>query len=104
MAGIRLGVRRQGQPKIFILLLARIPLLLFRHAGGIRLEKGQTVESIAEYEIIRSARLTFVHQLAGLAETLQGQEVVRTILVGDSSIRSRPLPGVDLLSFFILPQ
>ena len=59
--------------------LARKPLLLFRHRGGVRPEKGKSVESIVEYEIIQFSRLRLVDDLPRFVETLQGKGVVGEI-------------------------
>ena len=55
---------------------ARKPLLLFRHRRGVRAEKGQSVESIAEYVIIHFSRLRFVDDLPRFVEALQGEQAV----------------------------
>ena len=59
--------------------LARKPLLLFRHCGGVRPEKGKSIESIVEYVIIHFSRLRLVDALPRFVETLQGKGVVGEI-------------------------
>ena len=61
--------------------LARKPLLLFRHRRGVRPEKGKSVESIVQYEIIQFSRLRLVDDLPRFVETLQGKGVVGEIVV-----------------------
>jgi len=69
MTSIRLGVGCERQSKVFF-GLARKPLLLFRHCGGVRPEKGESIESIVECEIIQFSRLRLVNALSRLVETL----------------------------------
>ncbi len=104
MTSIRLGVGCERQSKVLIFGLARKPLLLFRHRGGVRPEKGKSVESIVEYEIIQFSRLRLVNDLPRFVETLQGKGVVGEIGVQSCLIRCKAhgLPR-DLRSFFILP-
>ena len=79
MTGIRLGVGCERQSKVLIFGLARKPLLLFRHRGGVRTEKGKSIESIVEYAIIQFSRLRLVDDLPRLVEALQGKGVVGEI-------------------------
>ena len=79
MTGIRLGVGCERQSKVLVIGLARKPLLLFRHRRGVRPEKGKSVESIVEYEIIQFSRLRLVDDLPRFVEALQGKGVVGEI-------------------------
>ena len=80
MTSIRLGVGCERQSKV-LFGLARIPLLLFRHRGGVRPEKGKSIEGIVEYEIIQFSRLRLVNDLPRFVEALQGKSVVGEIAV-----------------------
>ena len=81
MTAIRLGVGCERQSKVLVLGLARKPLLLFRHRRGVRPEKGKSIESIVEYEIIQFSRLRLVDDLPRFVEALQGKSVVGEICV-----------------------
>src|SRR5260370_37574704 len=102
MTAIRLGLGCERQPKVFILGLARKPLLLFRHRGGVRAEKGKAVESIAKQQIIQFSCLRLVDALPRFVEPLQGKGVIGESLVGTYVVRCKAhsLPR-DLRSFFI---
>ena len=76
MTTIRLGVRCQRKALVFVIGLARIPLLLFRYRCGVRADKGKSVESIAEYVTIHFSRLRLVDDLPCFLEALQGKRVV----------------------------
>ena len=78
MTSIRLGVGCERQ-SLVLFGLARKPLLLFRHRGGVRPEKGKSIESIAEYEIIQFSCLRLVNGLPRFVEPLQGKGVVGEI-------------------------
>jgi hypothetical protein len=56
--------------------------LLFRHRGGVRPEKGKSVKSIAECQILQFSRLRFVDAPPRFVETLQGKTEVGEIAVG----------------------
>jgi len=71
MTAIRLGVGCERKPIILILGLTRQPLLLFRHRSGVRPDKGKSVESIVEYEIIQFSRLRLADDLPRFVEALQ---------------------------------
>src|ERR1039458_2399170 len=86
MTAIRLGIGCERQSCV-LFGLACIPVLLFRHRGGIRPEKGESVESIVQYEIIHFARLRLVDRLPRLVEALQGKGIVGGIRVPTYSIR-----------------
>ncbi len=104
MTGIRLGVGCERQSKVLVFGLARKPLLLFRHRGGVRPEKGKSIESIVENEIIQFSRLRLVDDLPRFVEALQGKGVVGEIDVRIDMIRRKAqgLPS-DLRGFLILP-
>ena len=80
MTRIRLGVGCERQSTV-LFGLARKPLLLFRHRGGVRPEKGKSIESIVESEIIHFSRLRFVNDLPRFVETLQGKGGVGEIVI-----------------------
>ena len=103
MTSIRLGVGCERQSPV-LFGLARKPLLLFRHRRGVRPEKGKSIESIVEYEIIHFSRLRLVNDLPRLVEALQGKGVVGEIVVTTYPIRCKAhgLPR-DLRGFLILP-
>jgi hypothetical protein len=81
MTAIRLGVGCERQSMVFIIGLACIPLLLLRHRGGVRPEKGKSVESIVESERIQFSGLRFVDGLPCFVETLQGKGAVGEIVI-----------------------
>ena len=87
MTAIRLGVGCQRKPKVLVFGLARKPLLLFRHRGGVRAEKGKSVESIVQHAIIQFSRLRFVNDLPRFVEALQGERRVGEIVVRTDIIR-----------------
>ncbi len=87
MTAIRLGVGCERQPRVLIIGLARKPLLLFRHRRRVGAEKGKSVESIVEYEIIQFSRLRFVDDLPRFVEALQGEQAVAKVCVGGDIIR-----------------
>ena len=95
MTAIRLGVGCERQSKVLIIGLARKPLLLFRHRRGVRPEKGKSVESIVQYEIIQFSRLRLVDDLPRFVEALQGKGVVGEILV---RAYTDPVQGARLAS------
>ena len=80
MTTISLGVGCERK-SIVLFGLARKPLLLFRHRRGVRPQKGKSIESIVEHEIIQFSRLRLVDDLPRFVETLQGKGVVGEILV-----------------------
>ena len=82
MTTIRLGVGCERKPIVLIIGLARKPLLLFRHRGGVRPEKGKSIESIVQYQIIHFSRLRFVDDLPRFVEALQGKQAVAKVYVG----------------------
>ena len=95
MTAIRLGVGCERKSKVLILGLARKPLLLFRHRGGVRPEKGKSIESIVQYAIIQFSRLRLVNDLPRFVEALQGKGVVGEILVASYT---DPAQGARLAS------
>ena len=78
--------------------------MLFRHSRRVRPEKGQSIHSVAEYDIIGLSRLHLVNALPRFVEPLQGKGDVGEIGVITWIIRceSHGLPG-DFRSLFILP-
>src|ERR1700687_3020543 len=86
MTAIRFGVRGQCQCKI-LFGLARKPLLLFGHCGGVGVEEGQSVKDIMEYEVVLLWR-GIMNCLPGSIEVLQSQLVVSKI-----GVRSGPIPA-----------
>ena len=93
MTAICLGVGCERQSKV-LFGLARKPLLLFRHRRRVRPEKGKSIESIVEYEIIQFSRLRLVDDLPRLVEALQGKGVVGEIPV----VCLHPVQGAALAS------
>src|SRR5580698_9146932 len=89
MASIRLGVGRERQSIVLIIGLARKPLLVFRHRHRARTEKGKSVESIVEYDIIQFSRLRFVDDLPRLVEALQGEQDVAKVAIKGAIVRSK---------------
>ena len=104
MTRIRLGVGCEREPDVLVLGLAREPALLFRHRGGVRPEKGKSIESIVRYRIVQFSRLRLVNDLPCLVEALQGKTVVGEIRVQIYKTRreGQGLAG-DLRGFVILP-
>ncbi len=102
MTGVRLGVGCERQSKV-LFGLAPKPLLLLRHRGGVRPEKGNSVASIVQYEIIHLSRLRLVDDLPRFVKMLQGKSEVGEIDVRSCSLRRKAhgLPR-DLHSFLIL--
>src|ERR1035441_1264789 len=80
MTAIRFGIGCERQSCV-LFGLACIPVLLFRR------EKGESVESIVQYEIIHFSRLRLVDRLPRLVEALQGKGIVGGIRVPTYSIR-----------------
>ena len=66
-----LGVGCQGKAFVFVIRLARLPLLLFRHRGEIRAEEGKSIENIVEYVGIQFSRLRLADDLPRFVKTLQ---------------------------------
>ena len=105
MADVALGVRGQCQSEVLIFGLTRKPLLLFRHASGIRAEKGERVPGKPQLEIITFFRLCLVDDLLRLVEPLPGNRVGGEIRVPTMKVRGKKLglPG-GLGGFLILPE
>ncbi len=82
---ICLGVGCKRKSKV-LFGLARKPLLLFHHRGGVRPEEGKSVESIVEYEIIQFSRLRLADDLPRFVEALQGEQAVGKVGVGGDII------------------
>jgi hypothetical protein len=70
MTAIRLSVRCQRKTLVLVIGLARIPLLLFRHRRGVRVDKGKSVEIVVEYVTIQFSCLRLLNDLPRFVETL----------------------------------
>src|SRR5205085_11600463 len=104
MTDIRLGVGCEPKSDVLIFGLARIPLLLLRHGRGVRPEKGKSIESTVQSEIIYFSRLRLVDDLPRLLEALQGKAVDGEIGVQIRSIRCKWYGLTrDLRGLLILP-
>ena len=103
MTGVRLGVGCERQSKV-LFRIARKPPLLFRHRSGVCPQKGKSVQSVVELEIIQFSRLRLVDALTGLIETLRGKGVV-----GESQVITYPVRPkaqgslLEFHGFLILP-
>ncbi len=104
MTDIRLGVGCKRKADVLVFGLARIPLLLLRHRRRVRPEKGKSIESTVQYEIIYFSRLRLMDDLPRLVEALQGNGIVGEIVVQIHSVRCKAhgLPR-DLRGLLILP-
>src|ERR1035438_2157492 len=81
MSAIRLCVGCERKSDVFIIGLARKPLLLFRKRRRVRPEKGKSVESIAQRVIIHFSSLCPADGLPCFVEELQGKGVVGEVYV-----------------------
>ena len=76
-------IRVGGERKSHVLFwLTRKPVLLFRHAGRIRLEEAQSIQSVVQYEIIQLPRLRLLNQLLRLVKMVQGKQAIDELNVG----------------------
>jgi hypothetical protein len=69
----RVGCERKSH---VLFWLTRKPLLLFRHPCRIRLEEGETIQSIVNYEIIQLPSLRLLNHLSRLFKTLQRKQAI----------------------------